>query len=284
MSFTPQPSSVLDSSTRTSVNINGTTFNVWDESRSETFAHAGSSTQKAVWVCRSLWPDRLAISSALLGGSTNIAGTTIYENGWPYPDNPVWLAQNIQTEGDGMRVPGPSGILDFQRAKLTVTFGIPEFSFGSPLEIGDDELEFSTDSYNLPTMSPVIEYTDGTACEQGMVRTIDIATIGYTRSRYNMAFLPLTAIRACINRANSAPIFGADVGTVIFKGGRSRRKVTPAGVRNWDLTFSFVEREVPWNNFVKPITGIFTPVRYVGTHDPVIKSADLNSLFTTISP
>lgn len=286
-------SSILDLATQVPVNINGQTFGVWDETRGEVFAAKGSTTQKATWVFRCLWENRIAMAIALLGGSTNLAGTTIYESGWQYPDNPAWLVQSLATEGDGLKytkvrnqqiVAGVSPLVDYQRAKVTVSFGIPDFSFGSPLQIGDDELDFSSRSLALPDKVSVLQFADGTVVSAGQIRHIDVGVIGYTRTRYNMAFLPLTSIRACINKVNSAPIFGAATGTVLFCGGRSRRNVTAAGTINWSITYSFQEMEIGFNNLYNPATGTFQAVTFQPGGAPFIASADLNSLFTTVTP
>lgn len=263
---------------QTAVNINGATFNVWDEGVTETWAQYKSTTQKATWNVRTLWNDRIPFMNAILGGSTNLGGTTIFINGWQYPYNAQWFAQNIQVKGDGFKIPGPGGICAYQRADMTVSFGVPDFQFGNPLDIGDDELDFSCETLNFPSDTSVLAYADGKPVPGGQVRSIDVGIIGYNRVRYNMANLPINTVRACINAVNSAPIFGGAAGTVKFVGGKSRRKITAAGPANWDVTFSFTENIQGWNNLYEAGVGL-TPVHFIGGTDPLFRLEDLNKLF-----
>lgn len=283
MADTHQSGSIMPVDSQISVNINGKSFNIWDEGVTEVFAQYKATSQKATWTCRCLWQDRLPLAQAILGGSTNLAGTTIFANGWQYPYNPNWYAQNIQIKGDGFKqVIDGVAILGYQRAELTTTFGIPDFSFGSPLDIGDDELEFNCETINLPSEAVSLVYNNVNTdpVPIGQVRSIDVGIIGYNRCRYNMAVLPINTVRRCINAVNTSQIFGGAPGTVKFVGGKSRRKITAAGDKNWDITFSFSENINGWNKLWKAGVG-FTDVNYIGSADSLFKTADLTQIFAS---
>jgi hypothetical protein len=274
----------LNPATQVTMVINGVTCAFWDEGRSEVFAYAGSSTQKAEWRIRCFWSDRLNIARALMGGSTPVGGTTIFVSGWQYPDNPVWYVQNVQTTGDGLLGLDPTtGMVTYERAALVITFGIPDFNFGSSSQIGEDEVDFACETVPILGSTASLKYNDGTKVPSQQMPVVEIGVVTFVRSRYNLAVLPEAVILNAIDYVNSTPIFGAPAGTVLFKGARSRRKITASGALNWDVTYTFVIRRVPWNQIYRPGVG-FQNVQYIGTGpdqttSAYIPSYDLNLLF-----
>lgn len=290
-SFPNFPSgAIYDPALRIPVVIQGQTFNVWDEGRTETFAHA-MSPQKATWMCQCLWEDRLGLKNALLGGSVNVTSVTTYSNGWQYPDNPIWRALTVQTEGQGVYAQGitaqqRTGNADtigvYPRAKLTVGFGVPEYNLPTySNNIGEDELDFGVKTFPLPDKNFVLQYNDGTPCPPGQCRSVQVGVVNFSRNLYNVAVLPETTIQNLINCTNSSPIFGAGAGQIIFKGGRSKHKITPQGNINWDVTFNFCYITPPagWNSLPQAgKTPVWQAVAFTdGSLQFPLK--DLNALF-----
>lgn len=281
-------SSILDTSTMIAVNINGTTYNVWDEDRSEVFQHAGAMSQKAVWEPRCLWEDRLDITQSLLGGGEFIAGTTLFLEGWVYPDNPAWTVQGVTTKGEGLRAPAiaaqqvtswtpTGGMLAYQRCKLTVQFGIPEYDISTP-STGEQELDFCNNSIPLNNQDIAFSWADGTPFHPSQYPTYNFPTVQFQQSLYNRANLPTAGILVAADKVNSSPFFGAPATQVLFKGCRTSRKITPLGHNNWDLHFSFEYHPFGWNKRFRESTGQWEDYVVKGTGNPRHVLYDLNQL------
>lgn len=286
------PGTILDPDDRISVVINGQTFLVWDENRSENFAHS-IPTQKATWTFVCLWEDRVRICATILGGSTGIAGTTLFLNGWQYPDNSAWLAQQCTTVGDGLRsqyvitnqqeTSTPAALLNFQRARVTVSFGIPDFTVGQPNNLGEQELDFSSNS--VPLTQNATSYLWAGGSQNGeplpisMSPVLRYTTVQFTQSRYNVAVLPIQTVITLVDCVNQDVFFGGQAETVLFKGARSTRTITPTGATNWTVTFSFEENRNGWNKIYNSKDSQWVPfTRNDGSK--LFTPANLNALYT----
>lgn len=279
-----QSGAYLPDNLRVTVDVNGQLFDIWDETRNEMYCHAGSQSQKAVWTWLYDWDKRKSLVAALLGGSTNVAGTTIYANGWVYPDNPVWLVQTIEVTPDGLYYPSDTGI-QFQRARLKITFAIPEFIVGQPNNTGEQELDFCSNSEALDQgTTNFLWVSDNVAIPGLQAPIIRYTTVKFQQSIYNRAFLNVPLFISLVDSINSTPFFGAPVGTTRFTGARSTRKITQAGALNWDIHLSFENNQstlggtqAGWNKKWRPGFG-WQEFKTKGTNLPFFPSNDLNQL------
>lgn len=291
MAFPPQ--SDLPLNQRVTVDINGYPAKVWDFSRKERVSQ-DIHTQGATWIFGCLWADRIPIANALIGGGVAAGGSTVYLNGWPYPDNPAWLCKLVETEpdpqmswpkGEGLSEPG-TVLANFQRAKMTVTFGVPEFQVGTPNNLGEQELDFCSNSVPQTGTTSGLFWADHTPLPADINIPITYSTIKFTQTIYNRKSLPIALAESLTDHVNSVEFFGGPPGTVIFRGGRSRRKITPKGPMNWDITWSFEFNgsiagngtQSGWNKMWKPTVGwsdFFTDAASTKT---LFASGDLNQL------
>ena len=72
---------------------------------------------------------------------------------------------------------------------------------------------------------------------------------------------PWKAIRACIGKVNAYPIFGAMPETLLFLGAEAHREITTNGLRMWNMTYKFAEKNMNpndssnpqgWNHYLRP--------------------------------
>ncbi|HZL35842.1 MAG TPA: hypothetical protein VFC78_11070 [Tepidisphaeraceae bacterium] len=272
MSF--PPASELDTSTQIQITVNGTTYNVWDEGRQEIYAHRSDTTQKAVWTLRCAWSDRQAIVRSILGTSSEVGGTPLYVYGWLYPDNHAWVAKTVQVDKDGLPSQDGNGWSAYQRARLTITFGIPEYQ---SLNTGSLEVDFSSNADALP--GATCFFWNGNMndpVERASAPMIAYSTVQFCQSMYNLPKLPMTAILAAYDCVNSTTFAGAAPGLVIFRGGKSRRNVSATGDNMWSIDYSFEHQRQGWN--VKWKAGFGWTPYTDAAGNPVHASYDLNEL------
>ena len=251
-----------------------------------------------------LWENRVAFAIALLGGSENISGTSTPANGMPYPDNTIWRCVQVDCDGEGMlaqgitnqtRVANPTDTLGvYQRAKITASFAVPEYN-NSTNNVGEQELDFSVKTFPTPNDSPTLIYADtGYPVTPNSYRSVEVGIVNFTQTVYNLAVLPVAQVCSLINNVNSTLFYGNTGGTshgvptgqVKFNGGRSKRKITPAGNLNWDVTYSFSYCTQPWNFLpeasANPANPVWQPTRF-NDGTVVYPASDLNQLFLGFS-
>lgn len=281
--------SILPPEQQIQIVVNGQPFNVWDCYRTEVVSQ--KYTEQGVdWTMLCDWKQRYAIANAMIGGGAITGDTTFFYNGWPYPDNPNWLAQKIsmgpdQPQGQALQQTDAPFLSQFQRAKMVVHFGVPPFT-SNQNNVGEDELDFCSNSTPQTGTTTAFTFVGGGGGDVpgDMNLPITYTTIKYTKTVYNRSGLNLPLIRSLVNHINSSPFLGAPNGTVLFQGGKSRRKITAAGALNWDITFQFEDNssilggtQAGWNKLWKAGVG-WTPfvIKTLGTN--LFPDGDLNQL------
>ena len=268
--------SFMPSATAITVNINGASFQIWDETRRMRFSGFGSQTQQAVWTFYCKWTDSIAIGQALLGGSKNLAGTTLYANGWQYPDNQAWYCQSADiTPDDGLRQPGTNSatLVDFAMAKVVATFGIPNYGLSlAGMNLGEVAIDFCSISIPLPGRYTTMQYVPSSGSPAPvpaeMQPSIEIPSARVSQAAFNVPRLPSLTIATCLKKTNSEVMYGFAPGTLRYEGAESQRNLTSSGLTNVNITHNFAGNYFGWNNLPwgspSNTTGYsFTPVQWV---------------------
>jgi len=282
--------SILPTSQQIQIVVNGIEFSIWDVYRTEIVSQKWQE-QGVDWTFLCDWEDRYEIANQMVGGGALTGDTQFFYNGWPYPDNPNWLCQKItmgpdQPQGQALQQEDPPLLSAFQRAKMVAHFGVPPFQPNAN-NVGEDELDFCSNATPQTGTESAFSWDDmsGQDVPADMNLPITYVTIKYTKTIYNRATLNLPLIRSLINSINSVEFLGAEPGTVLFQGGKSRRKITGAGALNWDITLQFEENssfagngtQAGWNKLWKPQVG-WTPFAVKGTGGTLFPLNDLNQL------
>lgn len=275
-------STALDTTTATTI---GGIFPVWDEGCKESFSRATNSS-KGTRILRCLWNERLALANFLYGSTSIIGGIVSYTAPQAYPDQPNWIVNNIETEGDGILMPGPFGQVAYERSKLTVMYSAPEWNNGSPNQIGEQELDFSSSSIALSSATASFNWADG-ALEDlppSMVPVLSYTTVQFCQSVHEVPVLPTQLIISLVDKSNSVAFFGAPAETVVFRGGKSRRKISAGGDLRWSLDYSFEYTPLGdshasgWNAMYDPVAKHFRPY-LLKNGNKLFPPMDLNQLF-----
>jgi hypothetical protein len=267
----------LESSTAIQMGPPGSIVNVWDEGIVEDFDRL-SSTAARILICK--WADRYTLINWLQSGAILVGGVTIVTNGQPYPDAPWMYVSHVHTEGvDGDTGPfiGPNGMRAYKYCRLTVTYAPLEFN---PIETGSLTVDFAAEVATVPRDTPAFKWSgSGSDLKRDEVPQLRIGTIAFTRTRKNLVSIPTSLIMAATDApVNSASFLGAAAGRVKFLGAAAGRRVIVGGGENWDLTYKFMYRTVPWNYAYNAATGQFEAFVNKVTNQPYYDSSNLNLL------
>lgn len=264
------------------ITING--INCYDEGTREKYGFGQNSEAERVIRCD--WADRTALARYFIGGSTQITPLAfVYAAGQPYPDITNWLCNGVDVEGEGVQSVGPNGMVAYERAKLTIHYAPPTFNVTDPFLVGDEDIDFSSIAIGLDQTTSSFKWTSGPNNTKdvpaGQVPAVNLTTITFVKSRYNLPVLPESLIVSLIDHSNSTTFFGAPTETVVFKGGRSQRKITATGDKNWDVQYRFEllssASGATWNKLVDAANGWQSFTLKDGSK--LFPPADLNQLF-----
>ena len=235
------------------------------------------------------WADRLRFIGALQGAYTIVNGKARRVSPpATFPDVPFLEATQISSSGVG--TPDDASTDDsvsFTKAKVTATYTMQEVDEDDSADEEDEtistqEISFGAEYMTMPNGS--YSWAEGTDNLKPLLHNIGmpLALIEHQFSRNKLTALPLTAIRACLNKVNDAIFLGAPIARVLFVGGRSRKTVTlrlgsSTPVPSYDLTLLFKERTEVWNkawNVTDRAWLAFTPAPFPATN--------LNQLLTMV--
>lgn len=264
----------LDAST--AITISG--IQCWDEDTSESFGKGGGGRATRVIVCT--WTNRIALSVALSGGSTQTGVITTNTAAAQYPDA-TWLeVTNISIEGVGKRSVGYNGMVAYDFARLTVTYSRSDRDFGQTQDLGALSLDISNEIISPPRDEATFKWaSDSTDVTPEATPALPLSTATFERVRRNVASINVPLILSLLDHVNDATFEGAPAGQIIYKGARPSRRVTNLGLQNWDIAHIFIFRTIPWNYFLRPSTGQWEKVLYKATGEPFFPDGNLAALY-----
>lgn len=263
----------LDSTTQITMTVGGTTFHVWDEGTEEEFSRDGSTT-KAVRRIRCAWTDRLSLAGLLIGSTTNIAGTTTYVQGAPYPDQNQLVVNKVKIRGDGLMSVGTNGMVAYQRAELLVTYQPYWYDQNG---IGAEEITFGSVAVATSQTQSTFKWASGNSLPPSQAPAIRYSTMEFTESR-QVAVLPKALIASLQDHRNSVPIFGMSANNVLFQGGRSQRTLTVLGAQNWTVSYNFSHIPIGWHRLWNASTNAYEAFTFKDGSE-LFPPGDLNQLF-----
>jgi hypothetical protein len=249
----------------TAITIGG--IQCWDEDTEESFDR--EATDRSGYANRTIltaWGDRLRLAQQLLGGtriSSGSNGTTQTLTTVPaaYPDLIALKAMSFKVGGVGRRVQSSTLQVGYEWSRNVIGYRYPKFSAGADqngdaLEIGSEELDFSSSSWAMASDQASFRWTsDSKDVPASVAPSFKVTTVAFTKEVRGYARLPMATIMDCIDCSNSGSFLGASAEQIIFRGGRSRRRITTAGFENWDCTFFFEFFKQGWNKLFRPGTG-----------------------------
>ncbi len=265
----------LDASTQISIGP----YACWDEGTEETFNAATPAENHAVRTLRCAWQDRLGITQWLMGGSSRTGAAATYHPAHAYPDQPNWSCRSVRLKGEGVLTVGAAGLVAYERAVLSVTYGVPQWAVGDPNQLGEQEIDFAAADYLVPPTRASFKWSDGTELPPAAVPSLRVTTIHYSRTRFGVDDFSalLATMESLTDTCNSITFEGAAPETILFRGARSRRTITSAGEQRWAVTFNFARNKLGWNVRWRPGVGWAPFTRMDGTK--LYPTADLNQLY-----
>ena len=137
----------------------------------------------------------------------------------------------------------------------------------------------NADGSPAPVMPKPIPAADRVPKKKTLKRYVRIPTITYTTTMPKVPFLPGGVIQEGIGRINSKPIFGANVGTVLFDGPSAERESIFFTQRFWRIEYKFIYQPFGWNNTLHPDTLKWVAAKAVGADNDPHEYYDLRNLF-----
>lgn len=262
----------LDAST--AITIGG--IQAWDEDAEETFERFRSQAIRRI-TCA--WNDRIALATAIMGGTTQNGVLTNIAPSMRYPDATFLRADGIRIEGSGVKSIGPHGMVAYQWAHLTVRFGVSDIELLSE-DIGMLELDTSSQVLMPSQSEPTFKWLSGgqdlpVEATPGVI----VPIIDFVKARRNLASIPMATILNLADHVNSSTFEGAPAGKVLYFGPSSSARITTGGLKNIDITHRFQYHPYGHNKFLRPSTGVFEDIVAKATGQPPHPTGDLNLLF-----
>jgi len=251
---------------------------IWDEGTVEDFQRFGRSTAVRTIVCT--WQNRITLINTIMGaGGINAASQYFYNPDTPYPDAPFLLfIDKIHCEGiTGPNGPvvDPNGMVGYDLARLKLTYSSLPYDYDN---LNVTSLDYATEEIVLdPTQSTF--YWNGntsTPVPAGMFPSLRVAIVTLTITQYNQVEVPAPTVMSLAGNVNSSAIMGCGTGTLRFDGCKSVRRLSMAGIANYDCTFQFTYNPQGWNNKYLAGTG-WTPIADA-SNKPPFTLADLTPL------
>jgi hypothetical protein len=217
-----------------------------------------------------------------MGGSTSLGGLPLFAAGQPHPEYAYWLVRTVDCEGEGLPSQGTSGMIAYERACLTVTYGPPDWNNLDPALVGDEELDYSSTAIALGNVSSAFKWTsganNGNDVPATMVPAINLTTVSFTKTQYRVPVLNSATIMSLIDHVNSTAFFGAAAEKVVYRGARTKREITALGDRNWTVQHRFEFNSLGWNNLIDGANGAQSFTYKGGSK--LFPTGNLNSLFS----
>jgi len=211
----------------------------------ETFSRQWSENQgERRLMCA--WQDRVGVAMGLTGGAAVIGSISAFNSPALYPAVSWWPCQRVECSGHGIQSVDPvNGMIAFQYAKLRVMYGPDDTA---NLTAGELSLDFATTAIALDQTTPTYRWSsDHFVVPPSQAPTLCATTILATLLLLQRPQLNQVVIANLVDQTNSGTFQGFGAGRVIFRGGRSNRRVTVGGVLNYDLSLSFEISGAAWN-------------------------------------
>lgn len=266
----------LDSST--SITIAG--IECWDEDVTEEFARDNNQAIRII-VCA--WVNRYALINTLIGSSVTSGGITTINQPHAYPDAGWMYVKSIAVGKEGVPLVGANGMIAYPWARLTVTYGPKDPGGGDAIEVGEENLDFSSEIFTFSRDIPSFKWSSDNKdvpAEASPGKIIPI--IAFSKTKKRISQLPLTTLFA-ISQApvNASEYLGASAGKLRFCGARTSRVLAIGGTETWTMTCSFEFRPIPWNYMFRPSTGIFEAIVTKNGGAPLYASSEFSTLGLT---
>lgn len=204
------------------------------------------------WVEDAAFSSRYTLAFGLIGGWQSVGGFLI----WVPPARYVYLP-GLACQGVDIAWNGSIKNDDWDLARFTVTYGMPEAEEQDNVDIGELALDVSAEMLALPKGGGTFTWFDGPDAGKALKETditpqLLLPMIGITLKR-KLPTLQLNNIVANIGSLNSSALivrgysFPAEL--VMFTGAKVSRKFSTDGNELWDYDLSFVAKNTSWNEY-----------------------------------
>lgn len=262
----------LDAST--SITIGG--VQAWDEGTEEDFNKLASSAVRRLCCA---WGSRGTLTTFLLGGTTQNGVIQTLSPPARYPDASFLIADSVRITGEGVLSVAASGMVAYQWAHLEVFYKTSDLELLSE-DIGTLSMTGSSQIIMPSQAEPTFKWSsDNKDLPPEATPGVLVPTIEFTKTRRNLATIPTAMILSLMDHVNSSTFEGASAGKILFTTPNSSARITPAGLRNIDMAYTFIYHPYGHNKFLRPSTGTWDSiVTKVGSNPPHL-SGDLSLLF-----
>ena len=240
----------------------------FDEDTRETFGVHGREARR-ILVCQ--WNHRITVTRALMGGVASNGVIVTVTPPAAYPDEPSLTCKEVAPEGVGLRGIGPNGMVGYEYARLTATYTAEDVT------TAELSIDFRSDILTVPQDAPSFKWGDDEPLPPEASPPLLVGSTDFVITRHLLASIPESLIESLRDHVNTGTFRGRPAGTVRFVGARSRRQYTTITAPTYSITFVFASRKEPWNNFLRPSTGLWEPV-YLMNGQPPFPGGDLNRL------
>jgi hypothetical protein len=225
------------------------------------------------------WNDRIALATAIMGGSTQNGVLTNLVAPLRYPDATFLRAEGIKIDGDGTKSIGPHGMVAYQWAHLNIRYGTPDVSLTSE-DVGVLQLDVSSQVLMPSQSEPTFKWkSDNADLPVEATPGVVVPIVDFTKSRRNLASIPMATILSLVDHVNSTSFEGASAGKVLYFGPSSLARITAGGYQNFEIAHRFQYHPYGHNKFLRPSSGTFEDIVTKNGAKPPHPEGDLNALF-----
>lgn len=258
--------------------INGNAYQLWDleagEGSGRGMVRESYSRQwqenQGRWRVGIAWGQRQAFAFDMLGSSSG----TVYKTPATFYANANWTCKKIDCTGVGAPTSQTGGFIAFPYAIMDVYFGVPEYTNTSL--VSEMELDFGSNSIAVDQTAATFSYSGGADVPPSAIPAYRMTTVFGTIKLYNRGSLNTALYVNLVDNVNSVAFQGASIKTVMFKGSRSERMFTAAGLLQYNVSLLFELNPRGWDAIIKPGTGWTTYTFKGGAYPWTI--SDLNAL------
>lgn len=258
--------------------INGHSYQIWDLDAGEGYGRGivretysrTAGENSGVWRIAIAWNKRQNFALDMLGSSSGF----VYSLPASYFANQNWTCKKIECRGIGAPQQGTDGFISFAYAQLDIYFGVSEYQ-GTSL-VSEMELDFSSNTIALDQTQSTFQYANSNKVPPNALPTYRMTTVFGTIKLYNRGSLNTALFAGAVDNVNSVAFQGASIKTVMFKGARTSRMFTAAGLLQYEVNLLFELNPRGWDAIVQPGVG-WTTYAFIGGAYPWTTS-DLNAL------
>jgi len=248
----------------------------------------------ATRVLRCMWGHRHVLARSLIGGArADTNGRAVIRLGQRHPFLPKARVNDVAIEGVGKSSAhnGNTGIIAFDYAELTVSYGVGQYTNDDD-EVADPELlvteniEPACEFMALPTRGaqyddPSESGTEYMPIPPEAALSMLLVTCDWVVTQHAVFSLP-TNMLSLVGGVNKDPIYSSalnhtfDAGTLLVNPPRASRKITSDGAGLWELTSRFTYRPQGWNCFRHP-DGSWVPLVDPATGNEITVYAEVDA-------